>query len=373
LRVGPWQASAQRAGLDLGEMVAELLTARTTVALPVPWQGDFSLERARAWIAERDGESPTLLVEEAASGRPVGFAILAEVPLDESTVDVRIGYIIAEESWGRGLATELLSGLIDWAWAQPSIHTLTGGVDLGNPASVRVLENCGFHRISESDEGTATYQLNVERDNEWDMYARNWDDDGAARAYAAAAFSSLQEVPAPGGIRLEGANVIDFGCGTGLLTERLVAAGARVEAVDTSTAMLGVLRTKVAERGWASVETGTGLPPDRVAFDLVVCSSVCLFLDDYPGTVAELVTRLRPGGFFVQWDWERTDEDPHGFTKDEIQSVLTRSGLIDVEVRAGFEVLADAQRMSPLMGYGRRPPDPETHPTPHDQAHNAPE
>ena len=103
---------------------------------------------------------------EAASGRPVGLTILADVPRDEMTVDIRIGYIIAEQSWGRGLATELLAGLIEWARAKPSIHTLTGGVDLSNQASVQVLVNSGFHPIIEDDGGAATYQLNVAQDKQ---------------------------------------------------------------------------------------------------------------------------------------------------------------------------------------------------------------
>ncbi len=68
-------------------------------------------------------------------------------------VDVRIGYVIAEASWGRGFATELLSGLIDWMRTEPSVRTLTGGVDLTNHASVRVMENSGFRQIS-IDEAT---------------------------------------------------------------------------------------------------------------------------------------------------------------------------------------------------------------------------
>jgi ribosomal-protein-alanine N-acetyltransferase len=152
--------AAQRAGLDLARVIAELLTERTTVALPEPWQGSYTVDRARAWIEERDAESPTLLVMEAASARPVGLVVLAEVPLDDSMVDVRIGYVIAEEAWGRGLATELLSGLVDWARTLPLARTLTGGVELTNHASVRVMENNGFHRISDN-ESTAAYQLDV--------------------------------------------------------------------------------------------------------------------------------------------------------------------------------------------------------------------
>ena len=160
LHVGPWRTVARRAGLDLVGVIAELLTDRTTVALPESWQGNYTLDRARAWIEERDAESPTLLVMDAATASPVGLVVLAELPLDDSMVDVRIGYVIAEASWGRGFATELLSGLIDWMRTEPSVHTMTGGVDLTNQASVRVMENNGFHRIS-NDEGTATYQLDL--------------------------------------------------------------------------------------------------------------------------------------------------------------------------------------------------------------------
>ncbi|RLE24984.1 MAG: hypothetical protein DRJ50_03810, partial [Actinobacteria bacterium] len=113
------------------------------------------------------------------------------------------------------------------------------------------------------------------------------------------------------GIALAGARTVDFGCGTGLLTEQLVSAGAAVEAVDTSTEMLAVLDSKVAQHSWTTVGTGTEVPTTKQVFDLIVCSSVCSFLDDYPGTVADLVALLRPGGLFVQWDWERTGDDPH--------------------------------------------------------------
>jgi len=160
LQVGPWRTVAQRVGLDLASVIAELLTDRTTVALPESWQGNYTVDRARAWIEERDAESPTLLVVDATAAHPVGLVVLA-VRLDDSMVDVRIGYVIAEASWGRGFATELLSGLIDWIRTERSVHTLTGGVDLTNLASVRVMENNGFRRIN-TDDGNATYRLDIE-------------------------------------------------------------------------------------------------------------------------------------------------------------------------------------------------------------------
>lgn len=365
LRVVPWHATAGSSDFDLAGVVAKILTARSTMALPEPWQGDFSIARATAWIEERDHESPTLLVTEAESGRPVGLVILADVPLEESTVDVRIGYLLAEDVWGRGLATELVAGLANWAQTQPKVRTLTGGVDTTNPASSKVLIKNGFERIADDGRGGSIYQLRIEQDNSWDKYARSWDQDDAARAYATAAFSSLQEVVKSFSVALAGAQVIDFGCGTGLLTEQLVSAGAAVYAVDTSPGMLDVLDGKVAQNRWTNVRTGAELPVTARVYDMIVCSSVCSFLDDYPGTVTDLASLLRPGGIFVQWDWERTsDDDPHGLTRDEINSALERAGLVGVSVNTGFSASVEDQTMSPLMGRGRRPnnltPDPPT-------------
>lgn len=191
--------------------------------------------------------------------------------------------------------------------------------------------------------------------SEWDDYADGWDRDEGARAYAGGAFSSLGEALAGRGLRLTGATVIDFGCGTGLLTERLVAAGASVRAVDSSAAMLAVLDEKITARGWTNVETSPVIPTGPGTHDLIVCSSVCSFLDDYPGTVAQLVALLRPGGLFVQWDWERDGEDGHGLTRTEVTDALAGAGLVDVLVDVGFVVSFGEETMSPLMGLGQKP------------------
>jgi len=195
--------------------------------------------------------------------------------------------------------------------------------------------------------------LPVGDEDSWDDYADGWDQDDGARAYASAAFASLQSVLAGESIELDGARVIDFGCGTGLLTERLAALGAVVHAVDTSPAMLAVLEAKVTDHGWSTVTLGTEIPSGTTS-DLIVCSSVCSFLDDYPGTAAELVERLRVGGVFVQWDWERSEGDDHGLTRAEIDAALRGAGLEDVVVDVGFVATIDGATMRPLIGHGRR-------------------
>ena len=162
LRAAPWHEAAGAAGLDLAGAVATILSERTTVALPPAWQGDLTPERARAWIAERDAESPTLLVCDRSSGRVVGLVILAAVTDDHPWLDLRVGYVIDEALWGRGLASELLTGLVAWAQAQPLIRTVTGGVDVANAASIRVLEKAGFNQVERSGD-TAQYRLRLVR------------------------------------------------------------------------------------------------------------------------------------------------------------------------------------------------------------------
>jgi len=191
--------------------------------------------------------------------------------------------------------------------------------------------------------------------DEWDEYADGWDDDPGARAYAAAAFTSLQDELGARDMSLDGLRVLDFGCGTGLLTERMVASVASIDAVDSSPAMLDVLDAKIEQRQWAQVTPARTIRAGRATHDLVVCSSVCSFLDDYPGTVVKLADLLRPGGLFVQWDWERDDNDadPHGLSRAEIAAALTAAGLTDIDARVAFEVRFGDQVMRPLIGAGR--------------------
>ena len=191
--------------------------------------------------------------------------------------------------------------------------------------------------------------------SEWDALACDWDDDPAVRAYATGAFESLCQLLERAALGLESARVLDFGCGTGVLTELLVEAGATVHAVDLSEAMLDVLRAKTHLIASGRVVAERALPAVAPAFDLVVCSSVCSFLENYPAEVLELSERLVPGGWFVQGDWERVPDEAGGLSPAEITEALNAAGLSGVEVRVGFERAVGELRMAPLMGSGQRP------------------
>jgi len=155
LRVRDWHA-AERAGggVDLPDVVASMLTEPVTRWLPPAWQGPYSRTRAAAWIADRDSEGPVLLVESHEEGDAVGLVLLfEEARAAGDGVDVRLGYLLAESAWGRGLGGELLGGFVAWCRRRGDIRAVIGGVAPENLASIRLLERHGFARGPEPGPG----------------------------------------------------------------------------------------------------------------------------------------------------------------------------------------------------------------------------
>lgn len=55
--------------------------------------------------------------------------------------------MLAENTWGKGFASELIGGFVDWCRGKDNISSLAGGVEAGNAASRRVLEKSGFRPV----------------------------------------------------------------------------------------------------------------------------------------------------------------------------------------------------------------------------------
>jgi 2-polyprenyl-3-methyl-5-hydroxy-6-metoxy-1,4-benzoquinol methylase len=194
----------------------------------------------------------------------------------------------------------------------------------------------------------------------WDDEAASWDEQPAVRRYAELASGSLRTVLASRGKPLRDTTVLDFGCGTGLLTARMAQEAPRVVGLDLSSAMIDRLNAKALPNvvGHAG-SLDSALADGRLApgtFDLITCSSVCAFVPDYPHTVAQLVTLLSPGGVFVQWDWELDPgaEEPMGLSREAIREALTGAGLAEVTVDVGFRAEFEGFVMAPVMGTGCR-------------------
>ncbi|MDT8446487.1 MAG: class I SAM-dependent methyltransferase [bacterium] len=188
----------------------------------------------------------------------------------------------------------------------------------------------------------------------WDDSALEWDSNPVVREYAGKAFEQLT-----GLIDLTGLSVFDFGCGTGLLTEKLSPLVKSAVSLDTSPQMIRVLKEKNLPQVTAfcgALEdlkdpSGTPYPAH---FDLVVASSVCAFVPDYAATLAQLRALLKPGGLLVQWDWETIEQVPGpGFTQGQVEAALRQAGFESPQVTRAFSMPFFGEEKPVLMAVAK--------------------
>ncbi|SON52960.1 GNAT family N-acetyltransferase [Vibrio tapetis] len=130
------------------ERICEILTPSVVENLPPYFHNIHSKAQAQQWLKQMLTES-RLFVVELRSSEVIGF-VFAYV---ESNDDVHIGYLLAEECWGQGFASELLSAFIEHSTQNESWNKLIGGVDPQNVASARLLKKLGFvERLEEGNE-----------------------------------------------------------------------------------------------------------------------------------------------------------------------------------------------------------------------------
>ncbi len=136
----------QRDGLAVA--VAAMLTEPVTRPLPATWQGSYIVERAQDWVDQRVDEGTLVLVFERSTDKLVGLVITTDVHEGE----VHLGYIVAEDMWGRGIASEIVDGFVGWCRGEDAISSIAAGVGNDNPASKRVLEKNGFVLVENEGE-----------------------------------------------------------------------------------------------------------------------------------------------------------------------------------------------------------------------------
>jgi 2-polyprenyl-6-hydroxyphenyl methylase/3-demethylubiquinone-9 3-methyltransferase len=100
--------------------------------------------------------------------------------------------------------------------------------------------------------------------------------------------------------RLQGARVIDVGCGGGLLAESLARAGAHVTAIDLAPGMIDVAKLHAAASGLdidyrlESIEAVAARASN--AFDIVTCMEMLEHLPDPGAMIRQQAMLLKPGG-----------------------------------------------------------------------------
>ena len=74
----------------------------------------------------------------------IGLTPAQPGPLDGSTHRAEIGYWLGETFWGRGIASEVLPALTEWAFCELNLVRIEAAVYARNRASARVLEKAGY-------------------------------------------------------------------------------------------------------------------------------------------------------------------------------------------------------------------------------------
>jgi ubiquinone/menaquinone biosynthesis C-methylase UbiE len=133
--------------------------------------------------------------------------------------------------------------------------------------------------------------------------------DAGMRLLTLGAVSQVHEALACAAASKPGRRVLEIGCGTGAATERLIARGAVVSALDQSPEMLELAKTRLAGRGPGSVtwieRTASELDAfEEGSFDAVVASFTLseMSRDERRVVLRQAARCLRPGGTLAAAD-----------------------------------------------------------------------
>lgn len=129
---------------DLVSGIGSFAVAKMLLKVPHPYfPADAAQWIAGARSAMAAGTELALVV--VAEGRAIGCVGMHELPDTP-----RLGYWLAEDHWGRGLATEASAAVLEHTFSRLGASVIHSGVFADNTASLRVQEKLGFSITGQS-------------------------------------------------------------------------------------------------------------------------------------------------------------------------------------------------------------------------------
>jgi RimJ/RimL family protein N-acetyltransferase len=92
----------------------------------------------------REGTREAFAIVERDGGRFLGIAVAPEI--DQAARTAELGYVVAPEARGRGVATDALRLLTEWAFSELGMQRLELLIAIENEWSKRVAARCGYVR-----------------------------------------------------------------------------------------------------------------------------------------------------------------------------------------------------------------------------------
>lgn len=174
-----------------------------------------------------------------------------------------------------------------------------------------------INNLADSDHPTTLDHAEVERFSR--LAAQWWDPHGKFRplhklgparlAYIRREMERHFALPGGGMRPLVGLNVLDVGCGGGLIAEPLARLGATVTGIDPAEESIGVARAHAGSQGLV-IDYRAARVEDLAAageqFDAVTCLEVVEHVPDVAGFLATCAKLVRPGGLMLLSTINRT-------------------------------------------------------------------
>ena len=180
-----------------------------------------------------------------------------------------------------------------------------------------------------------------------------------------------------------GPDILEIGCGTGLLTLRMAPYARSVVAVDAAAGMIGALKQKLARQENASITNVQLLntllvDPDapelpspvdggsgRRRFDLILSHLVLHHIANLKELLTTMIGCLKPGGSVALTDYEDFGLEArkfhpeakmagvgrHGIDRRWFEGLMQQVGFVNVDVREGFRMRKDVERYPGEWGH----------------------
>jgi RimJ/RimL family protein N-acetyltransferase len=133
-----------RAHLEDLERLVEDPDVQRFTRIPSPPPTGFAESWVAAYEAGRREETKEGFAVVDGAGRFLGLAVAPRI--DRTGREVELGYTVAPDARGRGVATEALRLLTGWAFDELDAVRLELLISVANDASKRVANRCGYVR-----------------------------------------------------------------------------------------------------------------------------------------------------------------------------------------------------------------------------------